>query len=796
MQEMSLQEQTHDEILPDGQDETMAQQHELLTEELGSIDEERETDIRPLPEQSAGKKTHSKSSAKKKKKSKDEEKTNNEPTDDDSSEQDEREEVTDETQHEDETVAASPPEEAIADNSTAETLLPSTSSAVLSAPEPESEPPFYRTAEILLAQPGQHKQYGVTLLTEDDLHYFNEGSHYRLYNKLGSRPITVDGVDGTYFAVWAPNAVSVFVMGDFNGWSRESHPLYPKGASGIWENFIPGIGHGDVYKYFIVSRYNDYRVEKADPFGFHHEVSPKTATVIWNLDYTWNDEEWMKTRKERNQLDAPISVYEVHLGSWVRVPEEGHRFMSYREIAPKLAEYVKEMGFTHVEFLPIMEHPFYGSWGYQVTGFFAPTSRYGTPQDFMFLVDTLHQHGIGVILDWVPSHFPVDQHGLGVFDGTHLYEHTYPQKGWHPDWNSYIFNYGRHEVRSFLMSSAFYWLDTYHIDGLRVDAVASMLYLDYSRREGEWMPNEYGGKENIEAIDFLRRFNEDIFKNYPDVQTTAEESTDWSMVSRPTYVGGLGFSMKWDMGWMHDTLTYIAHDPVYRKYHHNEMTFRMIYAFTENFTLPLSHDEVVHGKGSLLSKMPGDLWQKFSNVRLLFGYMFAQPGKKLLFMGGEIGQWREWYHEESLDWHLLEFAPHAGLQQWVKDLNALYCHEPALYERDCDPQGFQWIDCHDWEQSMFSMIRTGKTNDSAIVAICNFTPVPRYSYRVGVPFETFWTEVLNSDAVEYEGSGQGNLGGVKAEGVPSHGYPQSINVNVPPLGIVFFKGTKPDCEDS
>lgn len=660
---------------------------------------------------------------------------------------------------------------------------------------PRPELVIYRVPEIAPTTADQHKFYGVTLLTKDDLYYFNEGTNYRLYNKLGSTPLTVDGVAGTYFAVWAPDAVSVSVMGDFNGWNRDSHPLYLKGSSGVWENFIPGVGKGDLYKYFIVSRYNDYRVEKADPYAFHSETPPNTASIVWDLEYTWNDDEWLAKRKNINNLDEPITVYEVHLGSWMRVPEEDHRFMTYREIAPKLTEYVKNLGFTHVEFMPLMEHPFYGSWGYQVTGFFAPTSRYGTPQDLMYLIDTLHQEGIGVILDWVPSHFPVDQHGLGVFDGTHVYEHSYPQKGWHPDWSSFIFNYGRHEVRSFLMSSAFYWLDTYHIDGLRVDAVASMLYLDYSRNEGEWMPNEYGGKENIEAIDFLRRFNVDIYNNYPGVQTFAEESTDWSMVSRPTYVGGLGFGLKWDMGWMHDTLTYIAHDPIYRKYHHNEMTFRMIYAFTENFILPLSHDEVVHGKGSLLSKMPGDLWQKFANLRLLLGYMYAQPGKKLLFMGGEIGQWREWYHEESLDWHLLQFAPHAGLQRWVKDLNTLYCNEPSLYELDCDPSGFRWIDCHDWEQSMFSMIRRGASKDSAIVAVCNFTPVPRFTYRIGVPFDAYWTEVLNSDAVDYEGSGQGNLGGVQSEPFPSHGYAQSINVNVPPLGIVFFKGECTDCED-
>ncbi len=651
------------------------------------------------------------------------------------------------------------------------------------AAAPQSGPP--QTSISLEPLPEEYSP-----ISNDDLYFFNEGTNYRLYQRFGSRLMTINGVEGTYFAVWAPDAHQVHVTGDFNGWNREKNRLYPRGGSGVWEGFIPGVRKGHLYKYHITSRFNDYRVEKSDPFGSYHEVSPKTASVVWDLDYAWGDQQWMAERKKRNDLDAPMTIYEVHLGSWRRVPEEDHRFLTYREIAPMLAEYVTKMGFTHVEFMPIMEHPFYGSWGYQVTGFFAPTSRYGTPQDFMYLVDVLHQHNIGVILDWVPSHFPTDSHGLGVFDGSHLYEHAYPQKGWHPDWQSYIFNYGRHEVRSFLMSSAFHWLDTYHIDGLRVDAVASMLYLDYSRREGEWMPNQYGGKENIEAIGFLRRFNEEIYKNYPDVQTIAEESTDWSMVSRPTYVGGLGFGMKWDMGWMHDTLMYMVRDPIYRKYHHNEMTFRMLYAFTENFTLPLSHDEVVHGKGALLSKMPGDLWQKFANLRLLFGYMYAQPGKKLLFMGGEIGQWKEWHHDESLDWHLLQFAPHAGLQRWVADLNRLYQQERALHELDSEPEGFQWADCNDWEGSVLSMLRLGKTTDTIVLAVCNFTPVPRHGYKVGVPAGGFWKEALNSDAREYEGSGQGNLGGVEAEKVAHHGHPYSISVNIPPLGIVFFTGQK------
>ena len=692
------------------------------------------------------------------------------------------------------TTAKAAPAAAKAEEQAAEPTTPATTAKTAPAkpaapakpPEPE-EPPVPRPIPPM----STYIDPEDSPLSQDDLYFFNEGTSYSLYNKMGSRLMRVKGKKGAHFAVWAPNAKSVSVIGDFNGWNKENHVLHARGSSGIWEGFIPGVQKGDMYKYNIISRLSDFRAEKADPFGFFHEVSPKTSSIVWDLDYEWQDQEWMETRKEKNSLEAPMSVYEVHLGSWRRVPEEEHRFLTYREMATVLTEYVKEMGFTHVEFLPITEHPFYGSWGYQTTGYFAPTSRYGTPQDFMYLVDVLHQNGIGVIFDWVPSHFPVDGHGLGYFDGSHLFEHAYPQKGWHPDWNSYIFNYGRREVRSFLLSSAIYWLDKYHIDGFRVDAVASMLYLDYSRREGEWMPNEYGGRENIDAIWFLRRFNEEIYRNYPDVQTIAEESTDWSMVSRPTYVGGLGFGMKWDMGWMHDTLTYITRDPIYRKYHHNEMTFRMIYAFTENFTLPLSHDEVVHGKGALLSKMPGDLWQKFANLRLLYGYMFAQPGKKLLFMGAEIGQWREWYHEESLEWHLLQFAPHQGLQKWVSDLNAFYREEPAMHEMDIDPQGFRWIDCNDWENSMLSLLRRSKTGESVVVVVCNFTPVPRSGYRVGVPFGGFWKESLNSDAKEYEGSGVGNMGGVEADEFPVHGYPFSLNISVPPLGIVFLTGVGP-----
>ncbi len=629
---------------------------------------------------------------------------------------------------------------------------------------------------------------GISLFTDYDIFLFKKGTHFRLYDKLGSHPMTVDGIVGTYFAVWAPNAERVSVIGDFNGWDKEAHLLnLREDDSGIWEGFIPGVEKGTLYKYHIVSKYNNYRVDKRDPFAFYSEVPPKTASVVWDLSYSWGDEEWMKNRYRHNSLESPFSIYEVHIGSWRRVPEEGNRFLTYREIAHYLADYVKQMGFTHVEFLPIMEHPFYGSWGYQTVGYFAPTSRYGTPQDFMYLVDYLHQNGIGVILDWVPSHFPSDEHGLVFFDGTHLYEYADPRKGFHPEWNSYIFNYGRNEVRAFLVSSALFWLHRYHADGLRVDAVASMLYLDYARKEGEWIPNEYGGRENIEAIAFIKEFNEAVYRDYPDVQTIAEESTAWPMVSRPVYVGGLGFGMKWNMGWMHDTLDYFSKDPIYRKYHHNQLTFSIWYAFSENFVLPLSHDEVVYGKGSLLRKMPGDEWQKFANLRLLFGYMYGHPGKKLLFMGGEFAQWNEWYHETSLDWHLTAYPMHSGVQNWVKDLNHFYMSEPAMYELDFSNEGFEWIDFRDWEQSVLSFIRKGKTTDDIVLVVCNFTPVPRYNYRIGVPRSGFWAEVLNSDAKVYGGSGHGNFGGVEATPIPYHERYHSISITLPPLGVLFFK---------
>ena len=629
--------------------------------------------------------------------------------------------------------------------------------------------------------------YDVSLLTDDDIFLFNEGSHFRLYEKLGAHPLEREGVEGTHFAVWAPDVEKVFVMGDFNDWDKSSHALQPRAQSGIWEGFIPGVTKGAAYKYRINSRFVGYQADKADPFAKRCEVPPSTASVVWDLDYTWGDSEWMAKRAEFNSSDRPMTIYEMHLGSWMRVPEEKNRPLTYREIAPKLAEYILKMNFTHVEFLPIMEHPYYGSWGYQTLGFFAPTSRYGSPQDFMYLVDYLHQHDIGVILDWVPSHFPSDEFGLGYFDGTHLYEHSDPRQRIHPDWDSLIFNYGRSEVQSFLISSALFWLEKYHADGLRVDAVASMLYLDYGRKEGDWIPNKYGGNENIEAIAFLRRFNAEVYRSQPDVQTIAEESTSWPMVSRPNYVGGLGFGLKWDMGWMHDTLSYMSKDPIHRRFHHNQLTFRLIYAFHENFILPLSHDEVVHGKGSLIRQMAGDDWQKFANLRLLYGYMYAQPGKKLLFMGGEFGQWNEWYHEESLHWHLLDYPPHATLQRWVEDLNRTYRQEPALHQLDFDPAGFEWIDCNDSLSSVLSLIRKGRSEKDSLIIVCNFTPVPRHNYRVGVPRSGYWREILNSDAKEYGGSGHGNFGGMETSPIPYHGRQHSINLTLPPLGVIFLK---------
>ena len=625
------------------------------------------------------------------------------------------------------------------------------------------------------------------LLTDDDLYLFNEGSHYHLYRKLGCHLAAAAGAAGASFGVWAPNANYVSVIGDFNGWDRAAHRLAPRGASGIWEGFVPGVKKGDGYKYHIGSGHGGQRVDKADPFGIHHETPPKTGSKVWDLAYDWGDAAWMADRGARNALTSPVSIYEVHLGSWRRVPEDGNRSLSYRELAETLPAYAADLGFTHVELLPVMEHPFYGSWGYQTTGYFAPTSRYGTPQDFMYLVDRLHQAGVGVILDWVPSHFPTDQHGLARFDGTHLFEHADPRQGFHPDWNSSIFNYGRHEVRSFLLSSAFLWLDVYHADGLRVDAVASMLYLDYSRKPGEWVPNRFGGHENLEAVDFLRRFNVAVYERHADVQTIAEESTAWPMVSRPVYVGGLGFGLKWDMGWMHDTLLYLSKDPVHRRFHHNTLTFRGLYAFTENYCLPLSHDEVVHGKGSLLSRMSGDEWQRFANLRVLLAYQYSQPGKKLLFMGGEIAQRAEWSHESSVDWHLLQSAPHQGVQRLTRDLNALVRREAALHELDSDPAGIEWIDANDSDNSVLTYLRKSRDARELVLVACNFTPLPRGGYRVGVPRAGFWREVLNTDAGAYGGSGLGNQGGFGTDAVACHGRPQSLNLLLPPLAVVILK---------
>jgi 1,4-alpha-glucan branching enzyme len=626
-------------------------------------------------------------------------------------------------------------------------------------------------------------------LGHTDFHLLAEGTHARLFEKLGAHVHDRrDGAPSTRFAVWAPNAERVDVLGDWNDWRPGQVPLRLFGDRGVWLGVVVGGGVDNRYKYRIRSRYGGYTVDKADPFAFASEEPPATASVIARLDHTWGDDEWMKGRRARNALDAPMSIYEVHLGSWMRNPDDPRRPLSFRELAPRLTEHLLRTGFTHVELMPIMEHPFYGSWGYQVTSFFAPSARYGAPQDLMFLIDTLHRNGIGVILDWTPAHFPEDEHGLVYFDGTHLYEHADPRQGHHPEWGSAIFNYGRNEVRSFLISNAIFWLERYHIDGLRVDAVASMLYLDYGREHGQWIPNAYGGKENLPAIEFLRTFNLAVYREHPDVQTIAEESTSWPMVSRPTYVGGLGFGFKWDMGWMHDTLAYFAVDPIHRRYHHNKLTFRGLYAFGENFVLPLSHDEVVYGKGSLVQKMAGDAWQKFASLRLLYAYMWAQPGKKLLFMGGEFGQWREWSHERSLDWHLLNESPlHGQLQLLVGELNRLYRSEGALNELDTQPAGFEWVAADDVENSVYAFLRQGRDTRQSVLAVFNCTPLPRFNYRLGVPGEGVWAEILNTDSSAFGGSNHGNVGGVAASPVPSHGRPFSVNLTLPPLGAVFLK---------
>jgi 1,4-alpha-glucan branching enzyme len=636
----------------------------------------------------------------------------------------------------------------------------------------------------------------MSVLTADDLWLFNEGSHTRLYEHLGAHlGPGPSGREGCTFGVWAPNARAVSVVGDMNGWQPGVDVLEPQHGSGIWSGWVGGVATGTRYKYHIESRVGGYVVDKADPFAFQAEMPPRTASVVSELDgYEWGDGDWMLGRRRRNGLDAPMAVYELHLGSWRHAPEE-LRSLNYRELAPVLAEYVVAQGFTHVEMMPVTEHPFYGSWGYQCTGYFAPTSRFGSPHDFMYLVDTLHRNGIGVILDWVPSHFPSDEHGLAFFDGTHLYEHADPRKGHHPDWNSAIFNYDRFEVRSFLLSSAHFWLDRYHVDGLRVDAVASMLYLDYSRQEGEWIPNEHGGNENLGALRFLKKLNETVYRDFADVQMIAEESTAWPMVSRPIEYGGLGFGMKWDMGWMHDTLRYFEREPVYRQYHQGELTFRMIYAFTENFCLPLSHDEVVHGKGSLLAKMPGDQWQRMANLRALYGYQYGQPGKKLLFMGAELAQETEWDHDGSLPWWLLDRPAHAGVQAWVRHLNHLHRSEPALHEVDFDGAGFEWIDASDERSSVLSFLRHPRRDDDGVpvspgarevLVVCNLTPVPRDGYGVGVPRSGRWVELGNSDATEYGGGGLGNAGGLDTVAEPAHGFDCSLPLTLPPLSVVFL----------
>ncbi|MEP6823545.1 MAG: 1,4-alpha-glucan branching protein GlgB [Ramlibacter sp.] len=618
-----------------------------------------------------------------------------------------------------------------------------------------------------------------------DAYLFGEGTHSRLYQSLGSHVVDKGGAD---FAVWAPNAERVDVIGDWNGWSGDADPLQLVGdGTGVWHGHATSARPGHVYKYRIHSRYGGYVVDKADPFAFMAEHPPATGSRVWDLTrHVWNDGDWMATRAKRNALDAPMSTYEVHLGSWRR--KDGN-FHTYRELAHLLADYVLEMGFTHVELMPVTEHPFYGSWGYQTTGYFAPTARFGTPEDFMYFVDHLHQRGIGVLLDWVPSHFPTDEHGLGYFDGTHLFEHADPRQGFHPEWNSSIFNYGRSEVRSFLISSALFWLDKYHIDGLRVDAVASMLYLDYARKQGEWIPNHHGGRENLEAVEFLQTLNRAVYRDFPGTVTIAEESTAWPLVSRPVDMGGLGFGMKWNMGWMHDTLKYMQNDPIHRKYHHGQLLFSLVYAFNENFVLPLSHDEVVHGKGSLLTKMPGDEWQQFANLRALLGFMWTHPGKKLLFMGAEIAQRREWTHDGELDWPALAHPAHAGIQRFVAQLNRVYCETPALYRDDFSPEGFEWVVTDDAQASVVAFLRKSAGGESLVLVVCNLTPLPRTNYLVGVPAGGYWREKINSDASEFGGAGWGNLGGVAASPVPAHGRGQSVCLTLPPLSILILEQT-------
>jgi 1,4-alpha-glucan branching enzyme len=666
--------------------------------------------------------------------------------------------------------------------------------AILAGPGEQALPDY----RLRVTYGGQHVieiddpyRYG-RVITDYDLHLLGEGTHYRAFEKLGAHRLSVGPAIGVHFAVWAPNAQRVSVIGDFNGWDGRVHPMRLLVPSGIWEIFIPDLPDGEKYK-FEIRTASGALLKKSDPFALAFEVPPQSASIVRDISYVWRDDQWISTREgQHGWRDRPMAIYEVHLGSWARAPEDGNRFLTYRELAHRLVPYVKEMGFTHLELLPVMEHPFSGSWGYQVIGFFAPTSRYGSPQDFKYFVDACHQAGLGVILDWVPGHFPKDEQGLARFDGTALYEHADPRQGEHQDWGTLVFNYARREVRNFLLSNALFWLEEYHVDGLRVDAVASMLYLDYSRRPGEWIPNRFGGRENLDAISFLQELNRLTHGRHPGTITTAEESTAWPAVSRPVHVGGLGFGYKWNMGWMHDILQYAHEDPIHRRWHHNLLTFSMIYAYTESFILPFSHDEVVHGKGSMLDKVPGDEWQKRATVRTLYGYMYGHPGRKLLFMGDEFGQWREWSHDRSLDWHLLEDPAHAGLRRYVQDLNGCYRAEPALYENDFEPDGFRWIDCNDNENSAVSFVRYARDRGDFVVMIFNFTPVPRARYRIGVPAPGWYAELLNSDAALYGGSDVGNAGGVASEPVPAHGFAQSLSLMVPPLGCLLLKPRRPD----
>ena len=660
---------------------------------------------------------------------------------------------------------------------------------------------FFRYQLELVSDDGERRRFHdvysfLPALSEDDLYLYGEGKHYRIYDKLGCHLMTIDGVAGALFAVWAPNAKRVSVVGDFNNWDGRKHLMRLRGSSGIWELFIPGMKEGELYKFEIKTRL-DHLYLKTDPLGFSFQLRPETSSIVTNLEgFAWEDQGWFKQRARQNPQQQPVSVYEVHLGSWMRVPEDNNRFLTYRELAAKLIPYVKQMGFTHIEFLPVAEHPFDGSWGYQVTGFYAPTSRFGKPDDFMYFVNACHKAGIGVIVDWVPAHFPRDAHGLAYFDGTFVYEHADPRQGEHKDWGTLIFNYGRNEVRNFLTANALFWFEKYHIDGIRVDAVASMLYLDYSRKQGEWIPNRFGGRENIEAIEFIKELNTKVYELFPGVMTIAEESTSWPGVSHPVHLGGLGFMFKWNMGWMNDMLVYMSKDPIHRRYHHNMITFALLYAFHESFMLVLSHDEVVHGKRSLLDKMPGDMWQKFANLRTLYGFMYGHPGRKLLFMGGEFGQWIEWDFSKSLDWNLLDYDMHRQLQEYVKDLNRLYTNEPALFINDLSYQSFEWIDFHDSDNSVVSFMRKniGKEKDT-LIFICNFTPVPRQGYRIGAPMKGFYRELINSDSLKYGGSGVGNANGLTAEELAWQGQPYSLNLMLPPLATVVFKLEKGQDEE-